>query len=331
MVLMRTSARPSSQPNHDSRPPQLRRETPAITKATTVTATAYAASSPTRTKASTGIIPSILEPADDRPATLSPLRFSMTTAKPTTTKAPSRFRLPDPPEREPEDMTSFDRLAENGNAYLLKQHLLARQPGGADNIIVSGEHYLLAEPTPNLEGSRYPDLLVAFDADPAAYRDTNGYVIAEQGKPPDFALEIASRTTGHVDTGQKRTDYADLGILEYWRFDATGEFHGTKLAGEQLVDGSYVAVQIEELPDGDLQGYSTVLDLHLRWERGELVFYDPRTGKRIVTLEDERARADAEHEARVAAEARADDEHEARMAAEARIRELEQRLQQQDS
>ena len=209
----------------------------------------------------------------------------MTSAKPTTTKAPGRFPLPDPPEREPDDMTRFDRLAENGNAYLLKQHLLARQPGAADNIIVSGEHSLVAEPTPNLEGSRYPHLLVAFDADLEARRASNGYVIAEQGKPPDFALEIASRSTGHIDTGQKRTDYAGLGILEYWRFDDTGEHHGTKLAGEHLVDGTYVAIQIEELPDGNLQGYSTVLDLYLRWERGQLVFCNPDTGQHIATLE----------------------------------------------
>ena len=250
----------------------------------------------------------------------------MTTAKPTATKATRRFRLPDPPERQPDDLTSFDRLAENGNAYLLKQHLLARQPSAPDNIIVSGQHYLLAEPTPNLDGSRYPDLLVAFDVDQAAYRDTNGYVISELGKPPDFTLEIASPCTGHVDTGQKRTDYAELGILEYWRFDATGEHHGAKLTGEQLVDGTYVAIAIQELPDGNLQGYSTVLDLHLRWERGELAFYDPDTGRRIVTLEDERKarlaaeeRAESEHEARIAAEARAE-------AAEARIRELETRV-----
>ena len=149
--------------------------------------------------------------------------------------------------------------------------------------------------------------------DPAAYRTSNGYVISEQGKPPDFALEIASRSTGYVDTGQKRTDYAELGILEYWRFDETGEHHGAKLAGEQLVDGAYVAVPIEELPDGNLQGYSTVLDLYLRWEQGELVFYNPDTGQRIATLEDERTRADREHEAR--------------LTAEERVRELEQRLQ----
>ena len=197
---------------------------------------------------------------------------------------------------------------------------------------------LVAAPTPNLEGSPYPDLLVAFDVDLEAYRASNGYVISEQGKPPDFALEIASRRTGRVDTGQKRTDYAELGILEYWRFDETGEHHGTKLAGEQLVDGTYVAVPIEELPDGDLQGYSTVLDLYLRWEQRELVFYNPDTGQRIATLEDERARTDSER-ARTDSErtranserTRADREHEARLTAEARVRELEQQLQQQGS
>ena len=293
--------------------PRMRRETPAITKTTAAGSKHLCrpASYPDQRRLKYN--PAQHPPGNDRPSTLSPPRFSMTTADTKVTQSPSRFRLPDPPEREPDDMTSFDRLAENGNAYLLKQHLLARQPGAADNIIVSGEHYLVAAPTPHLEGSRYPDLLVAFDVDPAAYRASNGYVISEQRKPPDFALEIASRSTGHVDTGQKRTDYAELGILEYWRFDETGEHHGAKLAGEQLVDGAYVAVPIEELPDGNLQGYSTVLDLYLRWEQGELVFYNPDTGQRIATLEDERTRADREHEAR--------------LTAEARLRELEQRLQ----
>ena len=52
---------------------------------------------------------------------------------------------------------------------------------------------------------RYPDLLVAFDVDPQAYRETNGYLITEQGKPPDLILEIASRRTGRSDVGIKRS------------------------------------------------------------------------------------------------------------------------------
>ena len=46
---------------------------------------------------------------------------------------------------------------------------------------------------------RYPDLLIALDVDPAAYEASNGYIIGEQGKPPDFVLEIASRSTGAED------------------------------------------------------------------------------------------------------------------------------------
>ena len=70
--------------------------------------------------------------------------------------------------------------------------------------------------------------------------------------------------------------------------------YGGRLVGARLVNGVYVPVEIEELSGGSLQGYSAALDLNLRWEQGELVFYDPATGRPIATLEDEReARAAA--------------------------------------
>ena len=56
-----------------------------------------------------------------------------------------------------------------------------------------------------MTGMRYPDMLIAFDADPEACRRSNGCIIAEQGKPPDFALEIGSPSTGHVDAGPSAT------------------------------------------------------------------------------------------------------------------------------
>ncbi len=230
------------------------------------------------------------------------------------------FVFPDPPEDPEDKMTSFKRLAATGNIYHLIQHL-----GNGETTLVAGEQYLALAPTRNLAGVRYPDLLVAFGVDPALHEESNAYVIAEQGKPPDFVLEIASRSTGHIDSGPKRRDYAALGIPEYWRFDetATGRYHGTRLAGERLAAGEYVGIDIVELPDGSLQGYSAVLGLYLRWADGELVFYDPATGRPIATLADER-------EARVAAEARAAAEREARVAAEARLRELEEQLHQQN-
>ncbi len=239
-----------------------------------------------------------------------------------------RFRLPDPPEDPEDKMTSFDHLAANGNAHYLAHHL-----GNPETTLVTGDRYLVVRPTRNLAGSRYPDLLVAFGVDPAAYKASNGYIVSEQGKPPDLVLEVASESTADVDVGEKREDYAALGIGEYWRFDETGRHHGTRLAGERLLEAEYVAIDIEELPDGGLQGYSAALDLHLRWEQGELVFYDPATGRPIATLADERARADTAETRADAAETRADAaeaernaEQEARTAAEARVRELEELL-----
>ena len=137
-------------------------------------------------------------------------------------------------------------------------------------------------------------------------------------------LEVASARTADQDTGPKRLDYEALGITEYWRFDETGDYHKTKLAGDRLVDGSYEPIAIEELEDGVLQGYSAALNLFIRWDQGRLAWHDPATGQHIATFETERARANSaevrarqEGEARVQAETRAD-------SAEARIRELEE-------
>ena len=220
-----------------------------------------------------------------------------------TSQVRGRFRLPDPPRREPDEMTSYDQLHKTGNSYHLAQHF-----GNPERTLVEADRWIIAEPGSFRDLARYPDLLVAFGVDPAAYKASNGYVVSEQGKPPDFVLEVASESTAEIDVGEKRRDYAALGIGEYWRFDETGEYHGVRLAGERLVEGEYLAIDVEELPDGSLQGYSEALDLHLRWERGELRFYDPCTGRPIATLADER---------------------EARAAAEARVRELEEQLRRQ--
>ena len=226
----------------------------------------------------------------------------MTTAK--NPKIRSHIRLPDPPEREPDEkMTNSKHLSLTGNGHHLAQHL-----GNPESNIVSAELYITMMPERRLPSGlarRYPDLLIALGADPVAYHESNGYIIGEQPKPPDFVLEVASHSTADEDTGPKRLDYEALGISEYWRFDETGEYHKTKLAGDRLVNGVYEPITIEELDDGALQGYSTALNLFVRWDHGQLTWYDPATGQHIATFESER---------------------EARLAAEARVRELEERL-----
>ena len=198
-----------------------------------------------------------------------------------------RFVLPDPPEREPEDMTSFDHLTRNGSAHHLVQHF-----GNRETVIVAGERYVTRDLGSPAAGRMAPRPAHRHGRRPQAYRDSNGYVISEQGKPPDFVMEIASRSTGRQDVEVKRPGYAGLGIPEYWRFDETGEFHGARLAGDRLVDGRYEPVPIETVGDRILQGYSTVLNLFIRWEQGELRWHDPATGRHIPRFGDERHRAE---------------------------------------
>ena len=136
----------------------------------------------------------------------------MTTAK--TPNPQSRFRLPDPPPREPDEMTAFDHVYKQGNNRYLAIHL-----GNQDTTLVVADRWIIAHPDADRSRARRPDLLTAFNVDPAAYHASNGYIVSEQGKPPDFVLEVASESTGATDTGAKRQDYAALGISEYWRFD----------------------------------------------------------------------------------------------------------------
>ena len=93
-----------------------------------------------------------------------------------------------------------------------------------------------------------------------------------------------------------------------------------------------VSCQIPKCSDS-LQGYSSVLDLLIRWDHGELGWHDPETGHHIATFHQERARADTA-EARVdaeqtranTAEAQVNAEQTRADTAEARVRELEEEL-----
>ena len=138
-------------------------------------------------------------------------------------------------------MTAFDHVYKHGNNRYLAIHL-----GNQDTTLVVADRWIIAHPDADRSRARRPDLLIAFNVDPAAYHASNGYIVSEQGKPPDFVLEVASESTGATDTGAKRQDYAALGISEYWRFDETGQHHGVRLAGDQLVGDRYRPITIEQ-------------------------------------------------------------------------------------
>ena len=223
-------------------------------------------------------------------------------------------KFPDFPPRD--DMQNSLHLDQQAHQATLHRHF-----GSDDSTIVLSEIPVRWSPE-QTEGHRIPDLLIAFDVDFNLAVVQMGYSIRDQGKPPDFVLEVASPTTGRRDYTRKRNDYAAFGIPEYWRFDpSSGQHHDAPLAGDRLVEGTYQPVEVRETGPGHLHGHSGVLGLDLCWEDGRLRWWDPAAQRYLMTF-------DETDEARSAAEARADNENEARVAAEARVRELEAELEQ---
>ncbi len=220
--------------------------------------------------------------------------------------------LPDAPEQEREYL--------NVNVTL-KGHY-ANQP----NTFVSGNTFVYYDPS-NSRRNIAPDCYVVFDVDVDALLEINRYRIWAVGKPPDFALEIASTHTSHIDLGPKRELYAIIGIGEYWRYDpsANSRHYGEPLVGERLVDGEYQRLPVVPDAEGRPRGYSPTLGLDLVWENGVLRFYDPATGEWLKTYDEEReareaaqARAEAAQAAQESAQARAESAQAAQQSAQAR-------------
>ena len=168
-----------------------------------------------------------------------------------------------------------------------------------------------------------PDVFVVFGVEDHTRMN---YKVWEEGKGPDFVLEVASPNTWREDVERKPEVYAGLGVSEYFMFDPMGEHYTPRLQGYRLVDGTYERLTTVESIDRTLTLTSEVLGLELRAKGEEMRFHDPSTGETLLSH-------DEEHTARRAAEVRADtaevraDTAEARAdAAEARIAELESRL-----
>lgn len=234
---------------------------------------------------------------------------------------PSRLTpLPDPP-LPPDMQEQFPYIS---RAYLLLEDHFASRP----DAFVGGEGYLCYDPR-EIPRAPKPDCMVALGVEipPDEITDSNGYAISEIGKPPDFVLEVASKSTGRRDYMEKRDIYAGFGVQEYWRFDHTGgDYHNAALAGDRLVDGRYESISVGADPDGVLRGYSAVLDLELHWFDGRLRFWDPQTAAYLPELTEAKQQRDAAVSQRDAAISQRDTAVSQRDAAETRVRELEAEL-----
>ena len=241
-------------------------------------------------------------------------------------------RFPEYPLRD--DMQNWLHLYETSIVTALAVHF-AGEPG----VTVASE-VPVGPSLPVRDDARIPDLMVLKGGDRELMEEQRGYAILCQGRPPDFVLEVASPSTGRADYTEKRRDYERFGVVEYWRFDPSGgEYHDAALAGDRLVEGVYRPIDIQELSEGRLRGYSEALGLYVCWEEGMLRFFDPVTESYLRSHDDERdgrvaaeARAGAAESRAGAAEARAGvaesravEERAGRMAAESRAETAEAR------
>ncbi|MYA15639.1 MAG: Uma2 family endonuclease [Gammaproteobacteria bacterium] len=202
-------------------------------------------------------------------------------------------------------------------------------------VYASTDKFLFLE-----EGNRraavVPDVLVAFGP-PSGPRQS--YKHWEEGKAPDFVLEVLSSDNWRNDIERKPALYAELGVREYWTFDP----RGVRTDGDPPLEGwrlGRTGMRTRIAPSGSGEFRSDVLGLDLLASGRLLRFRDPATGEILPDhVESEAMRRAAESRATAAetradsAESRADtaeerlaEETAAREAAERRIEELERRL-----
>jgi len=178
-----------------------------------------------------------------------------------------------------------------------------------DDVYVSGNLLLYYE-----EGypkkSVAPDVFVVFGV---KKKERRTYRLWEEGKGPDFVLELVSRKTYQNDLREKKELYASvLGVKEYYLFDPDRKYLPSPLLGYRLFDGLYFPIQPVDnrLP-------SETLGLELGEEAGVLRLYNPLAKEWVLKpAEQAEEKAQQESSARRQAEKRAQEEFFARRQAE---------------
>ena len=177
-------------------------------------------------------------------------------------------------------------------------NVIRRRYAGRDDVLVAGD-LLLYYPDPDglpvADGARppmksvAPDLFVSFGV-PGGSRKS--YVLWQEGKPPDFVLEVISESSQRRDRVEKKRIYEHLGVTEYFVFDADRGLEGFRLA-----DGRYRPIPWTAARPG-LDGlYSETLGLFLvpggpeNGLENELEWYDPETGEFLLSYDQAEPRA----------------------------------------
>ena len=206
-------------------------------------------------------------------------------------------------------------------------------------------HMLFSELGREGQSRLSPDVLVALDV---PRRSTRADYDADALGPPDFILEVLSRSTWRHDQGRKLECYQRIGVRECMFLDVAREDRsrtGKELWGYALTPERQEPLDIVVLPNGERDVRSAVLGLvayvaertppsgpretwalTMRW-------HDPATGADIPDYEEarveaqtERTRADAERNRADTAQRELQAERARTEAAQRRIAELEERL-----
>ena len=160
------------------------------------------------------------------------------------------------------------------------------------NVYVSGNLWLsYQQEVPDAVVS--PDVFVVFGVE---NRQRRSYKVWEEnGKTPDWVLEVTSSSTQHKDEQVKPQTYAEMGVTEYFQYDPTGDYLNPPLKGSRLVGNRYQSIAPNSMQDGTLCFPSQVLGLEMRLlVDGRLRFFNPQTGEYLRNHAEERARGDRE-------------------------------------
>jgi Uma2 family endonuclease len=129
-----------------------------------------------------------------------------------------------------------------------------------------------------------PDVFVVKGIAKEVRPKRRSYRVWEEGKAPDFVVEITSESTREEDQGTKRAIYQDvLRVSEYFLFDPFEEYLRPRLQGFRLAKGGYRPIR-------PVKGRvpSKGLGLHLEPGGDLLRLYDPAAGRWLPTPPEQR-------------------------------------------
>ncbi|MGV0025438.1 Uma2 family endonuclease [Phormidesmis priestleyi] len=192
------------------------------------------------------------------------------------------------------------------------------------DVYIAGNLFIYYEQG-NPEAVVAPDTFVVFGVNSDNRRS---YKTWEEGdKTPDFVLEITSKSTRSNDQGAKKGIYAFLGVREYFQYDPTDDYLVPQLQGLRLEEGNYYPIPASVVAGDVISIHSDTLglDLHVN-SSGELRFYDPATGQKLLAHEEFNEALQQSEQALREAEERANQEAAARQEMAARLAEMEARL-----